>query len=132
MKKITLIKNLFTKSALTLLTLLTMGIGNAWGYYSAKMNVYSSPSTGGYVYVGNSSNCSASSCGTKTSDNASVKNKARFPGLKTTLNAIILQTNDNNSIELVLVHTLTTVLFLIHPQTKTIRNIHSALYLTIS
>ena len=66
---------------LTLVTLLLLGSNNAWGYYSAKMNVYSSPSTGGYVYVGNSSSCSASSCGTKTSDNASSGNKGKIYNL---------------------------------------------------
>lgn len=60
------------KPALALLALLTVGAwsSEAWGYYRAKMNVESSPSTGGYVYVGNNSSCSASNCGTKTTDNA--------------------------------------------------------------
>ncbi len=45
----------------------------AWGKYKANVTVTSSPSTGGYVYVGTSSSCSASNCGTKTSDNASAE-----------------------------------------------------------
>lgn len=53
----------------TMLLMLTLGVGNAWGYYYAKMNVVSSPSTGGYVYVGNSSSCSSSNC-TKNTDDA--------------------------------------------------------------
>ena len=45
----------------------------AWGKYKANVTVTSSPSTGGYVYVDTSSSCSASNCGTNTSDNASAE-----------------------------------------------------------
>jgi len=79
MNKFTLIKNsLFTKFVFTLLALVVLGVGNAWGKYKANVTVTSSPSTGGYVYVGTSSNCSASSCGTKTSDNASAEGGSTF------------------------------------------------------
>lgn len=50
----------------------------AWGKYKANVTVTSSPSTGGYVYVGTSSSCSASNCGTKTSDNASAEGGGTF------------------------------------------------------
>lgn len=50
----------------------------AWGKYKANVTVTSSPGAGGYVYVGTSSNCSASSCGTKTSDNASAEGGSTF------------------------------------------------------
>ena len=33
-----------------------------WGYYYATVNATSSPTTGGYVYVGTNSNCGESSC----------------------------------------------------------------------
>jgi len=65
--------SILSRFCLVSLILLTVGAGQAWGYVKSNVNVYSSPSTGGYVYVGTSSSCNASSCGTKTSDNASLQ-----------------------------------------------------------
>ncbi len=52
---------------ITLLTLLLLGSANAWAYFYATVNATSSPTTGGYVYVGTSGGCGESSC-SKTSD----------------------------------------------------------------
>ena len=71
------VRNLFNKFIFTLLTLLSFGVVNAWGYYSAKMYVTSSPSAGGNVYVGNSNSCSSANC-TSSTDNASSGNKGKL------------------------------------------------------
>ena len=64
-----------TKPALTMLALLMVclfGVNeSAWGYYKSNVYVNSSPSTGGYVYVGTNNSCNASSCGEKKTDDAS-------------------------------------------------------------
>ena len=68
----------------------------------------------------------------KTRDKDSVKNKARRAGLKTMLKAIMLHPKDSNKNELFFTHVLAIVLLLHQPKTKTDRNIHNALYFTIS
>lgn len=57
-----------------LLAALLVGVGHAWGSYKATVNVYSSPSSGGFVYVGTNSNCGIYSC-TKNSHVTSQEKK---------------------------------------------------------
>lgn len=59
-------KSLFILS----LALTTFGVGNVWGKYKANVIVKSSPSSGGYVYVGTSNSCGEGNC-TKNEGNAS-------------------------------------------------------------
>ncbi len=65
MKKINFIQSL---KGLVLCLFLAI-VGNVWGAYRTTVYVNSSPTTGGYVYIGSSNNCGESSC-TKTSDDA--------------------------------------------------------------
>lgn len=72
-------------SLIAMLMMLVVGAGQAWGYVKSNVNVYSSPTSGGNVYVGTDNSCGASSCGDKTQDNAS-KTSGGF-----------LQTSGNNT-----------------------------------
>ena len=70
-KTVKMFSKLTSNKTIAILTiLLTIGGWNtaAWATYYATVNASSSPSAGGYVYVGTSSNCGESSC-SKTSDN---------------------------------------------------------------
>lgn len=84
-----------TYPLLTLVMILMLGAWSvpAWGNYYAHVTVSASPSTGGYVYVGNSSNCSSSSC-TKTPDNA---DQEKTWTTKTSGNFTFYFCNKNNS-----------------------------------
>lgn len=63
-------KNNFIQSLKGLVLCLFLAVaGNMWGAYRTTVYVNSSPTTGGYVYVGSSNDCGESSC-TKTSDDA--------------------------------------------------------------
>lgn len=70
----------FTQLFITVLVFITAGAWSvsAWGYYKSNVYVNSSPSTGGYVYVGTDNTCNANSCGTKTTDNASKQGGGRL------------------------------------------------------
>lgn len=52
------------------LSLAVFGVNEVWGKYKANVTVKSSPTSGGYVYVGTSNSCGEGSC-TKNEDNAS-------------------------------------------------------------